>query len=277
MTLRNDSTIRQYRPKVGQLISMGQWTDYTSRGLSPWGRLRVIGIDKDTVTVRYAPHPMDASCDDQSQITIPLYTVQPSIGWEPRYTIHCKPEQVETVKSWFARGIVCRQSHNMSSSMPMAFQPLTDGVLPGSPHWQFPEDTDVIMPEDCARLFRIVSVEQEEITSAVLGYPADPNCHRCKGTGRRTVAELAIVRKSTLAQTWDDINTGKIPLDDLTSTDFRCHCAQYGAMTRMGRTKRAKLIKQMRADGWQVEYRPYAGGYWERRRETIVHDWTEVR
>ena len=276
MTLRrNNSTIRLYRPKVGQLIGMSEWSDYTSRGLSLWGRLRVIGIDKDTVTVKHAPHPMDASFDDASQITIPLYTVQLPIGWEPRYTIYRKPEETEKVLGWFARGIVCRQSHNMSSSMPMAFQPLTDGILPGSPHWQFPEDTDVIMPEDCARLFRVVSVEKEEITSATLGYPADPNCQTCHGSGRRTVEELAILRKETLAQTWDLVNRGEITLEDLTSVDFRCHC-HYGALGRMGRTKRAKLFKEMRADGWDVHYVPYAGGFWERTRETIVHDYTEA-
>jgi hypothetical protein len=224
MTLsrRNDSKIRQYRPKVGQLIGMSEFSDYTSRGMSPWGRLRVIGIDQDTVTVRHAPHPMDATCDDPSQITIPLYVVRVPVGWEPKYTIHCKPEQAETIiKDWFARGIVVRQSHDMSGGMSTAFQPLTNGTLPGSPHWQFPEDTDVIMPEDCARLFKVVAVEREEITSATLGYPADPNC----------------------------------------------------TLSRMGRTKRAKLFKTMRADGWEVQYVPYAGGYWERTRKTLVHDW----
>lgn len=285
MTLRrNNSTIRLYRPKVGQLIGMSEWSDYTSRGLSLWGRLRVIGIDKDTVTVKHAPHPMDASFDDASQITIPLYTVQLPIGWEPGYTIYCKPEETEKVLGWFARGIVCRQSHNMSSSMPMAFQPLTDGVLPGSPHWQFPEDTDVIMPEDCARLFRVVSVEKEEITSATLGYPADPTCTSCSGTGRRTIAQLAEVCKETVETTWTLIDNGTIQnLEDVQTVSnvhsafdtFRCHC-HYGALGRMGRTKRAKLFKEMRADGWDVHYVPYAGGFWERTRETIVHDYTEA-
>lgn len=285
MTLgkRNDSTIRQYRPTIGQLISMSQFSDYTSRGLSPWGRLRVIGIDASTVTVHHAPHPADPTCDDPSPITIPLYTVQFPIGWEPRYTIHCKPEQSQTViNEWFKRGIVVRQSHDMSGSMPTAFQPLVSGQLPRSPHWQFPENTDVILPDDCPRLFRVVEVQQEEITSEVLGYPADPNCTSCSGTGRRTIAQLAEVRNETVEQTWGLINAGKIPLDDLTHISpvhsafdtFRCHC-HYGAMARMGRAKRAKLIKQMRADGWEVEYRPYAGGFWERRKETLVHDWAE--
>lgn len=274
LTERNNSTIRQYRPKIGQLITMSLFSDYTTRGLSPWGRLRVIGIDKDTVTVRHAPHPMDSTCDDPSHLTIPLYVVRPPVGWEPRYTIHCKPEQTETIiKDWFSRGIVVRQSHYLSGSMPTAFQPLTNGIPPNSPHWQFPEDTDVIMPEDCARLFKVVAVESEEITSATLGFPADMACNHCHGTGRRTVAELATIRKETLAQTWNLINTGKIPLEDLTSTDFRCHC-HYGALTRMGRTKRAKLFKEMHAQGWKVRY---AGGYWIRTRETLVHDYAEVK
>jgi hypothetical protein len=261
---------------------MSEWSDYTSRGISPWERLRVIGIDKDTVTVKHAPHPMNASFDDTSQITIPLYTVQLPIGWESRYTIYCKPEETEKVLEWFARGIVCRQSHNRSSSMPMAFQPLTDGVLPGSQHWQYPEDTDVIMSQDCARLFRVVSVEKEEITSATLGYPADPNCKKCQGTGKRTIAQLSEIRNETVEQTWELIDAGKIPLDVLTHVahhsafeTFTCHC-HYGALGRMGRTKRAKLFKDMRAAGWVVHYVPYAGGFWERTRETIVHDYTEV-
>jgi len=94
----------------------------------------------------------------------------------------------------------------------------------------------------------------------------------CQGTGRRTIAQLALVRKETLATTFDLINKGQITLEDMTSTDFRCHC-HYGALGRMGRSKRAKLFQQMRADGWQVEYQPYAGGFWQRRRETIVYDW----
>lgn len=275
MTLsrRNDSLIRQYRPQLGTLCKMSEWSDYTSRGLSPWGMLRVIGIDRDTVTVRHAPNPMDAACDDQNPLTIPLYCIAMPIGWEPRYTIHCKPEETTKVLGWFARGIVVRQSHNMSGTLPKAFQPLGDnGNLPSATHWQFPEDTDVISPEDCARLIRVVSVEREEITSATLGYPADSTCHLCNGTGRRTVADLALIRKETLAQTWDAVNTGKITLDGPTSTDFRCHC-HYGALDRLGRTKRAHLFKQMAADGWHVEYIRYGGGYWERTRETVVHEW----
>jgi hypothetical protein len=276
----NNSPIRQYKPTKGTRITLAEFQHYgivaqqhPEHNLSVWSNFTVHYITEDSVYVEHYNAGNTGVC-----YFVPLVWISIPIGWHPRYTIHCKAEQAQTIiNDWFTRGIVVRQSHDMSGSMPTAFQPLTDDALPSSPHWQFPEDTDVIPAEDCARVFRVVAVEQEEITSAVLGYPADPNCHMCKGTGRRTVAELAIVRQETLAQTWDGINTGKIPLDNLTSTDFRCHCAQYGAMTRMGRTKRAKLVKRMRADGWKVAYRPYAGGYWERSRETVVHDRQESR
>ena len=85
MTLdkRNDSTIRQYRPHVGKLVKMSMFADYTERGLNPWSWLRVIGIDRDTVTVRLAPNPT-VIADDREQFTIPLYVVDTPIGWEPR-------------------------------------------------------------------------------------------------------------------------------------------------------------------------------------------------
>lgn len=44
-------------------------------------------------------------------------------------------------------------------------------------------------------------------------------------------------------------------------------------MRAMGRSKRAKLIKQWELEGWSTRYVPYAGGFWERQRETIVRDW----
>jgi hypothetical protein len=57
--------------RVGSLIKMSKFDDYTKRGLSPWGWLRVISIAEDSVIVRHAPHPMDASCDDPSVVQLP--------------------------------------------------------------------------------------------------------------------------------------------------------------------------------------------------------------
>lgn len=251
----NNSPIRQYRPKLGTLVTMAEFADYTSRGLSPWGRLRVIGIDAELVTVQHAPSPLDVTKDTE-QFTIPLERVQTPIGWEPRYTIYCKPEELDKALGWFARGLVVRQSHNMSGSMPTVFQPLSDdGTVPATPHWQFPEDTDTLTAEECKRLVRVVKVEREEVTSATLGYPPVSDCGHCHGTGRRTVTELASIRH-------DNPDT------------FRCHC-HSDALGRMGRSKRARLFKSWESQGWTVTYQRFAGGYWERTRETVVRDWSE--
>jgi len=289
MTLkRNDSTIRQYRPAVGTKIKLSEFSQYgivakqhPEDSLSVWSWFVVRATKEFSVDAEHYN-----AGNTGIVYALPLEWIDPPIGWEPRYTIYCKPEQAQTiVRDWFARGIVVRQSHDMSGSMPKAFQPMTDGILPGSPHWQYPEYPDVIMPEDCARLFRVVSVEKEEITSVTLGYPADPTCTSCSGTGRRTIAQLAEVRKETVETTWALIDNGTIQnLEDVQTVSnvhsafdtFRCHC-HYGALGRMGRTKRAKLFKEMRAAGWDVHYVPYAGGFWERTRETIVHDWTELK
>jgi len=229
-----------------------------------------MGIDRDTVTVKHAPHPMDATCDDPSPITIPMYTVQVPIGWQPRYTIHCKPEKTNEVLGWFARGIVVRQSHNLSGSMPTAFQPLTNGNIPSASHWQFPEDTDVVLAEECAKVFKVVAVEEQEITSEVLGFPPDATCNRCKGTGRDTVARVAEVRGVAV----ESLDVASLHVDDYQEIDgsFRCTC-HYGALTRMGRSKRAKLFKEMEGKGWEIEHVKHLGGFWIRRRETLVKDW----
>jgi len=209
MTLasRNDSPIRQYHPQLGKLIKMSEWSDYTSRGISPWSWLRVIGIDDSTVTVRHATHPTDPA-QDTEQYTLPLYVIDPPIGWEPRYTIYCKPSETDKVLSWFARGIAKRQSHDLGNAGAMIWQPMDNC---DAAHWQFPEVSDMIRPEDCPRLIRVIKVETEDMGS--------------------------------------------------------------DSLSAMGRSKRAKLFKQWESEGWSVRYVPYEGGYWERQRETIVHDW----
>jgi hypothetical protein len=259
MTLRNDSTIRQYRPQVGKLIKMALWDDYTSRGIAPWAWLRVIGIDDSTVTVRHATHPSEPS-QDTEQYTIPLYVVAPPIGWEPRYTIYCKPAEVEKVLGWFARGVVNRANHDLGSSRGCVWQPMDNA---GTPHWAYPEMTDSIAAEDCARLLRVVKVETEEIGS----FGPNVNCELCKGTGRDSVARIAEVRGVTV----ESIKVEELHVTGYSDGTFDCRCGTY--MRDLGRSKRAKVIKEMERDGWTVRYVPYAGGFWERQRETVVHEW----
>ena len=206
--------LRKYIPKVGAKVKLREWSDYTSHNLHVWAWFDVLRVNEDgTIVLQH-----DNAGEKLEVVTVPSETIAAPIGWEPRYTIYCKPEQAEKiVNEWFARGIVVRQSHNLSGSMPTAFQPADNSA---QPHWQFPEVTDSIPPELCPQLFRVVSVVTEEINS--YSNPEHP--------------------------------------------DLRA----------MGRTKRGKAIQAMRADGWSVRYVPYAGGFWERQRETVVHDWEEV-
>jgi hypothetical protein len=263
MTLNNDSTIRQYRPQVGTLIKMSEFSDYTSRGINPWAYLRVLGIDDSTVTVRHAEYPTDEAKDTE-QFTIPLHVVQVPLGWEPRYTIYCKPEEVEKVLGWFTRGVVTRANHDLGSSRGPVWQPMDNS---GTPHWSYPEVSDAIPPEDCRRLLRVVKVETEEVS---LGHK--PNCSFCHGTGRDSVQRIAEVREVSLEKLAEDkgLFTRLVNYDPRTGM-FDCHCNM--TLGDLGRTKRAKAIKDMEKDGWSVKYVPYTGGFWERQRETVVHDW----
>lgn len=207
--------LRKYIPKVGAKVKLREWQDYTSRNLHVWAWFEVLRVNSDGTAV--LQH--DNAGEKLEIVTLPCETIAAPIGWEPRYTIYCKPEQAETIVSnWFTRGIVVRQSHDMGSHMPQVFQPADNA---GQPSWQFPEVTDSIPASECARLFRVVSVVTQEIN-----HYSDP-----------------------------------------TLPDLRA----------MGRTKRGKAIKAMRADGWSVRYVPYAGGFWERQRETVVHEWEEVK
>ena len=268
---------RQYIPATGTRCKLRTWSDYVKIVGNcnwQWFTVREVRMETECATLEHYN-----AGNTGEMYSVPLNMIEPPIGWQSRYTIYCEPDKAHTVVTdWFSRGIVVRQSHDMSGSMPTAFQPLTDNVTPQSPHWQFPEATDVIPTSQCAAVFSVVAVEREEITSATIGYPADPNCKHCGGKGRRTVGELATVRNEPVSVTRELIDKGTIPVDDFqhmvdvaTPNDsFRCHC-HYGAVSHMGRSKRAKLFKTMIADGWTIRHVRYGGGYWERIRETIVH------
>lgn len=259
---------RQYIPKVGSTFKMRLFEDYTSRGIHVWAHLKTVAVTGETVSFQV----LNGSEPTNNFSACPLSAVNPPIGWEARYTIYCKPEQAEKIISnWFARGIVVRANHCIGDPAGSVFQPLDNA---STPHWKYPECTDVIQAEDCPKLFRVVSVQSEEITSETLGYPADPTCTHCQGMGRRSLAELSSIRKETIEKTRALLNDGTINLDGGLDTldTFRCHC-HFGALSRMPKKDRTKLFKTMQAEGWQTEYVPYAGGFWTRRKETIVHNW----
>lgn len=259
---------RQYIPRVDSTFKMREFTDYTSRGVNVWAHLKCIAVIGDTVSFQV----LDGNKETNVFSACPLSAVNPPIGWESRYTIYCSTEQAEKIISnWFARGIMVRANHCIGDSAGSVFQPLDNS---GTPHWKYPECTDVILADECAKLFRIVAVTEEEITSATLGYPTDPKCSHCQGTGRRSLADLANIRKETIEDTRALLQNGTINIDGgLDAADaFRCHC-HFGALSRLPKKDRTKLFKTMQADGWQIEYVPYAGGFWTRRKETVIHNW----
>lgn len=265
---------RKYIPSEGKHITLKLFSDYREwmPNETVWAHLSVIHVDLQDGIV--AVEVLNGLQQTGRTYNVPLSIIAPPIGWQPRYTIHVKPDQVEKVLGWFARGIVVRQSHDMSGSMPTAFQPMDNSE---QPHWQFCEVTDAVQAEDCPRVFRVVKIEREEIN-----FVYNTDCPHCKGTGRRTLAELAEIRKESIEEIKRKMvipvdryrATEALPLDqyDGETETFDCAC-RYGHFRAMGRSKRARLIKEWERDGWTVRYIPYAGGFWERSREIVVRDW----
>lgn len=265
---------RQYVPAIGESVKMRLFSDYTSRNVNVWAWLRVHSFNSDGVTVQV----LNGTEPTGEVLTIPLDTIAPPIGWQSQYTIYCKPDKIDAVLSWFARGIVVRQSHDMSGSMPTAFQPMDNS---DQPHWQFCEVTDAVPAAECSRVFRVVKIETENIYDVCL--VPDKNCSHCHGTGRRTLAELGKIRRESIAELKRKMAIAPEPyrinerlhLDDYSKTDetFACHCIR-GGFSKLGRSKRAKLIKEWALQGWSTEYHNHGEhSWWDRTRETVVQDW----
>ena len=267
---------RQYVPAIGKRVRLRLWEDYakvTGKVCNwSWFTVREVRTETDCVTLE----GFNAG-DTGEMFNAHLSQIAAPIGWQSQYTIYCKPEKVNDVLGWFARGIVVRQSHDMSGSMPKAFQPMDNSA---QPHWQFCEITDAIPAEECSKVFRVIKVETEDVYDVYLVPQSD--CAHCHGSGRRTLAELAGIRNDTVSEVKRKM---AIPVDPYRANDsihlngysaetetFECHCVRGGFRT-LGRSKRAKLIKEWARDGWSTQYVPYAGGFWERTRETVVQDW----
>ena len=185
---------RQYVPTIGKRIKLANWEDYakvTGKSCNwEWFTVREVRPETNCATIeRYN------AGDTGEFFTAHLSQIAPPIGWKSQYTIRCKPEQVEDVLSWFARGIVVRQSHDMSGPMPTAFQPMDNSE---QPHWQFCEVTDAVPAAETRKVFRVAKVETEDIYDVYLVPQTD--CKHCAGTGRRTLAELAGIRHESIAE-----------------------------------------------------------------------------
>ena len=102
----------------------------------------------------------------------------------------------------------------------------------------------------------------------------DSACKFCNGTGKRHVQTIADVRKVALADVLADAELiARLEGYDALTGLFTCHCIRGGFRT-LGRSKRAKIIREWAKQGWVTEYRNYGEhSFWERTRETIVRDW----
>jgi hypothetical protein len=95
----------------------------------------------------------------QRYVTVPLSAIEPPIGWKPRYTIHCAPDEVAQVLSWFARGIRVKVDHAMDRLAGDCFMPMDNGEQ--APTWGYVTADDVPARE-CPTVFSVVAyVEQE--------------------------------------------------------------------------------------------------------------------
>ena len=274
--------MRRYIPPIGQLVKLHEWDDYhkliVDNNLNPvvdeapgvWSWFTVREVNGDTVRLEYYNCGHEDASHTGKFYTIPLASIDAPIGWEPRYTMYVKPDKVDTViNDWFKRGVVLRQSHDISCMGRRTFQPMDNAE---QPHWMFPEVTDVIQPEDCPKIIRVVKIEEQEVN-----FVPDPQCGRCHGTGRDNVVRLAEARQSTVQVTLRLIENGDIQLIDFDAATgtYQCGCWASG-FSMMSKKDRNRLKKEWEKDGWKVERIKYAGGYWIRTRETVVHDWKEA-
>ena len=259
---------RQYVPAIGARIRLRTGEDYTKITGKPcnwsWFTVREVRPETDCATIEYY------NAGDTGEVyTAHLSQIAPPIGWAPQYTIRAKPEDVDKVLGWFARGIVVRQSHDMGGSMPVAFQPMDNSA---APHWQFPEVTDAVDASECDKVFRVVKIEREDVYDIYL--VPDASCKYCHGTGRRHLQTIADVRKVTLTDVLTDSELlARLKGYDQQTNLFACLCIR-GGFRLLGRSKRAKLIKEWTLQGWDTHYCNYGEhSFWERTRETIVKDW----
>lgn len=181
---------RLYMPKDGQRVKFRYETQFIDQlrcaGVNSYAWYRVATVEGTIVHVRHAPVPNDPLRDEPTLLSVPLELVQPPTGWAPKYTIYVTDrDKADTVvNNWFTRGIVVRFSQDLSCAGNSTYQPL-DNSQPV--HWQYGEVTDTVLAEDCAQVFRVVFVIEEEIN----GYanPEHPKLSSLTPKERKSVLE----------------------------------------------------------------------------------------
>lgn len=282
-------TNRTWKPVTDALVKLKTWSDYTTRGINVWACLKVLttcGNGHDMCL-----SIMDVTTDTLQRVIVPLDAIAPPIGWHERYTITVSPDKVDTVLSWFERGITVRQSHYMPECS-TAFQPMDNDDVPG---WKFAGDTVVerVKPENCTSIFRVVKLESEMDP----GIPT--TCPHCVN-GKRTPENNPVLVGH---DTEDCPHCGNVAgfsfdrpyhpkgyrygyVDGITMDNSQCGnvrtagecwvCNGTGIgkryLSELSPKERKQAIADMTRDGWRVFY-VRSGSYWVRERETVVKDW----
>ena len=273
---------------------MRNFNDYTSAGLNPWTVLIVAAIhDLDTSLPWLTCHLMLTQNGerDNEQVTIPLSSLDPPIGWRPRYTIHVEPAKVDEVLSWFSRGIVVRQSQYIGDGS-ICFQPMDNSDVP---HWKFGEVTDVIPPEQCSKVFRVVSLtmfydafipapcryciegKRTRENNPVLTERNETHCPKCGHvTGfsfDKPYHDMMYQQYTTEPET-DASRIVECPKLRKPAECWVCNGTGNGAryLSEMDRKERVQAIKMLESQGYKVWYQR-RGAMWRMERETVVKDW----
>lgn len=278
---------RRYIPQIGSRVRMRLFSDYTNLGLPPWTVLHCIGLEGVGDNTVVCQRSLTANGEHDGEIVrVPLSSLDPPCGWQPRYTIHVQPEKVQDVLGWLARGITIRQSQYIGDGS-TAFQPMDNS---GQPHWKYGEVTDVIPPEDTKDLIRIVMLETEWDA----GIPAP--CRYCDGTGTHTTNEsLEAQTESTATCEFCGVHLGFSFRESWHSHSNNYGRADQGQCKHVypagacwvcggnGKGKqcissipagkeRKQAIAQLEAQGWKVWYQK-RGQVWMMERETVVKEW----
>lgn len=273
---------RRYIPTIGARIRLRLYSDYTKLGLPAWTVLHCTDVDGDRVS---CIRSLTANGEhDGELVTVPLATLDPPIGWKPRYTIHCAPDKVADVLAWLNRGITVRQSQYIGDGS-TAFQPMDNS---GQPHWKFGEVTDVIPADQTKELIRVVKLE----TRYDAGLPTD--CRYCDGKGIHTSnPNLEAQTESTATckhcglhlgfsfnEPWHETSWNNplyVACDHAHKAGECWVCngtgkgIKYISEYKAGKERKA-AIAQLESDGWKIWYEK-RGQTWMMERETVVKEW----
>lgn len=129
--------------------------------------------------------------------------------------VQIRPEQVDTIRSWFKGGKGVYRWTNKEIGVSRGDR-LTEGEGK-APHWAFVGEPSEVKIEDV-----------EVLTETLIRDPPQwhPVCEKCNGAGRRSVAELAVIRKESVEETLERlVDPWKATLSEDKST-FACNYCQ---------------------------------------------------